>query len=135
LHKHRTCFQGKKEAKYLDVAGSEHGMPQHLDREGCLFIVSGIFTVKLADRLKCAKRQWMQQSPVIKLNTIAATWKGSAMTLYPKTLPKAEVTTGRTLSDSSHECIVLHQSLPASHVLIPISGGIMPSEEPPQEST
>ena len=55
------------------------------------------------------------------------------MTLYPKTL---QVTTGRTLSnDSSHECIVLHQSLPASHVLIPISGGIMPSEEPPQEST
>lgn len=73
FHKRRTCFQGKKETKYLDVVGSEHGMPQHLDREGCLFVVSGIFTRKLADRLKCAKRQWMQQSPVIKLNTIAGT--------------------------------------------------------------
>ena len=105
---------GPKEAKYLDV-GSEHGMPQHLDREGCLFIIAcGIFPRKLADRLKCAKRQWSQRSLVMKLNnTIASNWKGCAMTLYPKTLPKTEVTTGTTLSsDSSHECIVLHQSLP-----------------------
>ena len=90
-------------------------MPQHLDREGCLFIIAcGIFPRKLADRLKCAKRQWSQRSLVMKLNnTIASNWKGCAMTLYPKTLPKTEVTTGTTLSsDSSHECIVLHQSLP-----------------------